>query len=365
MQMEILNSLVTGWMGAGLLAGFLVGLLYLFRPYGNRKSNQCYAVLLLMFGLSLFHNFLAHYGIYADTPDLLFLPLWYTLLFGPLFFYFIKFILYPAYRFRFSDLKHLLVPLAQASFYWIVFLQDTDRKLAIYQHYYLTWFKPLEGGLFILSFFGYLALAYRYLKYRESTLRRRGFSWQKNMVRWHKVHVRVLFLLAGLNTFYILADFISFNFFQINLYNLPGFAYLSDLSFTAVLLWLAGKGAQWAFGRRLARRLAVVPPDPEVRDPAILVQQEKRYLDPDLRPTHLAYALNLSSTELSGAIQHTYQMDFRNWLGDFRIQEMERRMEVPLYQKYHPVSLALVSGFPSAGAYYRKQKNGRKNPKKD
>ena len=339
-----------------IVAGLVVMALYFSRTYGNRKANICYGFLLLTFTLSLANNLL-HQKV---STDFFFLPIWYTFLFGPLFFFYIKFMLYPAYRVRFSDLKHLFLPILQASFYWIVFLQSTERKLEIHEQLYLPWFKTIEGGLYILSFFGYLALSYRYLKYKESTLRISGFPWQRKKIKWQKVYVRVLFLLAGLNTFYILTDFAAYNFLNINLYNIPSFGRLIDLSFSVVLFWLAWKGWQWV---RSKKHLAAVAPElpSEIAGFGLqldlLAITQKRYLDPELSPDLLALATGKTKSEIYQEIKKSGFSDFHLWLGKYRLAEMEKRRTIPLFAKYHAISLALVSGFPSKRQFYRSREN--------
>ncbi|MBR9922379.1 MAG: hypothetical protein GYB31_16195 [Bacteroidetes bacterium] len=343
------------WMTASILIALAVMTLYFCRAYGTRKANYCYGFGLLVFALAQINILLVHKSI----EGLLFLPVWYPLLLGPLFFFYIKFTLYPAYRLRFSDLKHLFLPILQASFYWIVFLADPERKLEIYNQLYLPWFKTIEGGLYILSFFGYLALSYRYLKYKESVLRLHGFSWQRRQIRWMKVHVRVLFLLAGLNTFYILADFVAYNFLKLNLYKLPGFGNLIDLSFSVVVIWVSWKGWEWAKSKRLLKKLSPANSNDLSWDQ--LATKEKRFLDPELSPKLLALATNSESALVKNQIEKENDMPFLQWLATFRLQEMEKRKTNPLYQKYHPLSLALISGFPSEKSYRKAVEQLSKN----
>ena len=343
--LNIPDLIVAGLIALGIFQGLAVSLLFFFRVTGNKKSNRFFAYLLLVFSIALTNSLLLHLGIFHNNPSLQYIPLWYTLIFGPFLFYYVKFLLYPNYELRWSDSKHFLLPLVQGIFYWYVWFQSVDYKLWITEFVVFPFYKTLEGVLFVLSFFSYLALSYRYVKYKEATLKKRGFDWERLKIRWLKRVLRVLFLLAGLNTFYIVADFIAYQFFNLDLFGIKAYAYLTDLSFAAMLYWLAYSGlknefSNWYGTEELSNK--------SITD--LLEQQmtvEKVYRDPDLKLDRLAKTLNIEGYLLEKHLQDHLKMDFQEFIDHSRVQEIKGRMRNPHYRRYTTTSLGYAAGFTS------------------
>ena len=69
-------------------------------------------------------------------------------------------------------------------------------------------YNIIEGGLFIITFFGYLLMAYRYIKYKQGILKRKGgLHWEIKKVDWVRKVLKMLFLLGCLNTTYVVVNF--------------------------------------------------------------------------------------------------------------------------------------------------------------
>lgn len=147
------------------------GLLYHFLPY-SQQSRWCFSGLMFLFALALTRVILIRTGWMEARPTTFFLPIWYTLSFGVLLFYGVKMRLYPSYRMRLTDLKHFFIPILQAIFFWWMAFKKDSYKLGLLENFIPTYYKPLEGGLFIILFFSYLALSFRYVKFKQATLRK-------------------------------------------------------------------------------------------------------------------------------------------------------------------------------------------------
>ena len=83
--------------------------LYFFRKRGNYRSNFFLALFFIAFGMALIRNGLILSG-QIEPDNQLTSALWNIIWFGPLFFYYIKLIIYPHYLLRGSDLKHFVLP---------------------------------------------------------------------------------------------------------------------------------------------------------------------------------------------------------------------------------------------------------------
>ena len=228
-----------------IAAGLLVGRLVLGRG-GSRRSRWFFALAVGLTTLGLVRVLLYHKGIIAAEPKWYFLPVWFSLAFGPAVFYATKFRLFPAYRLRMTDVKHGLFPLIQVLFFvWFLFVSDRA-KADVFQTYVLGRYKFVEALLFLISWFTYLVLAYRYVAYRIAMARR--FQKTAELAqyrRWSRM-IKFLFAVGVINTTFIAADFTAYNFFNANLYDLVGFRFWSDLSYALlpmVLIYFGWRGA--------------------------------------------------------------------------------------------------------------------------
>lgn len=236
--MEIISEGINYFLYLSIPVTLLTGVSCLFLPY-SKQSRLSFALLLLFFGLALIRITLMHIGWMAENPTAYFLPVWYTLFFGVLLFYGVKMRLFPEYRLRFTDAKHFLLPALQALFFWMNFGLEESEKLELLQDFIPTFYKPLEGALFIILYFSYMIMAFRYVKYKQAVLKKREQYQEVEKLDGMRHMIKVLFFLGGINTSYILMDFFSWQFFHINLYTVRGFGSLNDLSFVAMALWLS------------------------------------------------------------------------------------------------------------------------------
>ena len=100
-------------MAAATLVAVVIGGLHFVKHSGDRRANFLYGTLLLAGGLTQLHFLLDFTGYFRRSPDLQYLPIYYSLWLPVLLFCYVKISLYPKYQFRWSDLKHLSLPIGQ------------------------------------------------------------------------------------------------------------------------------------------------------------------------------------------------------------------------------------------------------------
>ena len=109
-------------------AGFAAALLWA-APH-NRRPNRLLALLLLAIGLWALDGFFRVSGIYGQNPRWYFLPIYYSLGFGPLLYFYVRSIVNHAFRFRWQHHGwHFAPVLAQAALYWGLTFQPYPTKL--------------------------------------------------------------------------------------------------------------------------------------------------------------------------------------------------------------------------------------------
>jgi len=235
---QLISEGITYTLYLSVPLALVAGILYHFLPY-SQQSRWCFSGLMFLFSLALTRIILIRIGWLESHPTTFFIPIWYTLSFGVLVFYAVKMRVYPGYRMRKTDLKHFFIPVLQAAFFWWIAFKNDGFKFELLESFIPTYYKPVEGAFFIILFFSYLALAFRYVKFKQATFRKHGREDEAQRLESMRHMIKVLFFLGGINTSYILSDFFAWQFLGMNLYTVKGFASLNDLSFAAMALWLA------------------------------------------------------------------------------------------------------------------------------
>ena len=238
-------------LSCGLAYGLVLGVLFLFKRSGEKRANIFFALLLFAFSLTLLHNVLVITGFYVSFPAWKFIPIYFTLAFPPLFFYYVKLNCYPSYHLRWTDAKHGMLPIGQFLFFMILFLFPVSCKSNIDRNFYNPFYGAFEQFLYLSTFFAYLYFAYRYVIQRRRQIDKRDV-WKYKRTLYLEKLLQILFFLFCIHTFFVLSDFTSYEFLNINLRAVKPFAALGALSFAALLYWLCIYGTQvLIWGRRV------------------------------------------------------------------------------------------------------------------
>ncbi|MEM1218840.1 MAG: helix-turn-helix domain-containing protein, partial [Bacteroidota bacterium] len=198
-------------------------------------------------------------------------------------------------------------------------------------------------------FFSYLALSYRYLKFKEVASKKKGYIWERHKIRWHKQMVRVLFLLAGLNTFYVVTDFVAYNWLGVNMYNVQGYSALGDLSFAAMLAWLCFHA--WSLAMRAPYVRRYRRPIKQWTDLFWAEWKEQKwYLDPDIRPIHLCKRYGIKPDDFK-LILEKQQANFQQLVEAYRLREVKHLLGHRRYRRFTWSSIGFLAGYFSANKF--------------
>jgi hypothetical protein len=232
---EILRWVTAIGMSIAIIFGFTTSMLVFIRKTpAAPSSNYLFAALLVTFALTGTHQLWSYWGISGRHLRLYYLPINYTFAFAPLLFFYVKSRLYPQFELHRNDLKHFILPIAQAALYVSLEFQTAAYKTDFYL------FNPLYGnfGKFIwLTIFGlYLYFAYRYILHeRHKKANRR----QIFITGWLKRMVKILFILYAVHASFLMSNIFWYKMFEIDLNQKALFSSLTELSFSAMLYWLS------------------------------------------------------------------------------------------------------------------------------
>ncbi len=326
------------------IVGGSMGVWYFFRPVGKREANVLLSFFLGILSLSLLHNLLVNIGIFNNNPRWYFIPIQYHLALGPLLFFYVKSRLYRFFHLQKKDFKHFILPTVQAVSYFSVGFSDAMYKEAVWHQSYLPLGKPLEGFLFVVGFSFYIYFSYRFIRFKLNLLtQKKGFAWELDKVKRLKRMVKGLFLLFLISAGYIVGDFIVYQQFGMNLYNIRGYTYIGDISFTLIVLWVsyyAFRNAFFPSRHRLKNSSNIADRLQQ------LFTKEQIFLDDELDTRKLSYYLKISKQQLTDFLQEPLS----HVLHTKRIEEAKNRMQQPKYRNYSVESIGLDVGFATRQA---------------
>lgn len=236
----------------GVLQSLSIGSLFFFKGSGERRANAFYGLLLITIGLTLLHNVFIITDFYESYPRFNFLPIYYTLAFPTLLFYYVKLTLYPTYKFKLSDIKHFILPGGQLLFFLFLFSKSVEARSQVDREFYNPFYGGFEQFLYLLGFFAYMYFAYRYIRRRRKEIKHRKHI---KAIKYLNKLLQILFFLFLVHAFMVTSDFISFEFFRVDLRASKIFAGLGIFSFVAIVYWLSIYGFQVLFwGRKVFRK---------------------------------------------------------------------------------------------------------------
>jgi len=307
---------------------------------GTSKANKSLGFLILTFALSLFNILLLRTKFFGAYEHLYQVPFWFTLSFGPLLFYYVKFTLFPTYIFRGSDLKHLILPIMQFVFVFLVSFQPEREQHQIWENFIRPVYGPIEYSLFLVFFFLYASLSYRYIRYRLAKLRKAGFDWEREKAWSLRNLVKRLSILAAIYSFFAVTDFVAFNFLSRDLYKVEGYVYLGDLTFTAMLLWLI-LSTYW---KELTYLFQKNTQSIDFQTLKSSFEQEKWHRNANLSPLWVALQFKTSISKVKQLIQNHTNETWHPWLENYRIADAKKLLNHP---KVDQDLVTFIAGFHS------------------
>ncbi|MCB0642529.1 MAG: AraC family transcriptional regulator [Phaeodactylibacter sp.] len=352
--MNIPLSLAVLIIGAIIAQGIFASVLLLLRAE-NRQSNRYLAIFMFLLALWLCDTFFKVAHIYDQDPNFYLLPIYYSLAFGPLIYFYSRSITENGFYFRKKHLLHFIPVALQAALY--VFLQTQDYRFR--RNFWFDVHRPytydLEFQLSLLSLLLYLSLSLRFVIRYQHWINNRYSEVARIDLRWLKFVLRLLLVLAF--------------FWGVDALLRAWVLYYPDTTLSAIsiavgLLFLAGGGILQP-GIRESKidpseaTASMQLSETEIPDPTILAQiqgrmeQGKAYLEPKLTLHQFAQLLGLPERLVSFHINQGLGLSFIDFVNRYRVQEVLDRLNDPQFQHLSLLGLALECGFNSKSTFNR------------
>jgi putative ABC transport system permease protein len=321
----------------------------------NRAANQFLSLALGIVVLWIAWILSIDIGLTAYIPRWSWLPLQFSLALGPLIYFYVLKTTRAEYKFRFKDLLHFSPQLLQQSALVLEVRESIRTGAATYDTLIFRQLNPVLQLLTVISVITYLYCSdrliegfYHRLKFNEVSDRYR------HELRWlHR-------LLAGFGLLWLLwIPLAAVNYFDYHSRLNQTDYYPLYLLLAITMIWIGAV----AFLRpevELPMELSpALKPSASagLRQKGIWLKKAmhagRYYRDPELNLSSLAKGLEIHTHELSRIINIALKKNFSDFVNDFRVRDVVRKMQDPAYDHITLLGIAFESGFNSKSTFNR------------
>jgi len=339
---------------ATIFIGLTFALQLWFSKSINRSAKRFLAIALCIVVLWIARILGIGIGLSTYITNWSWLPLQFSLAFGPLIYFYVLKIARPEFKFRPEDLLHfspLLLELATCV------LETAESIRAGSATYDTLIFHRLNSVLQLLAFFSVIIYLYKSHKLIESFYQQQKFTGgdrYRYELRWlHR-------LLIGFGLLWLLwIPFTAVDYFYYT-YKLGAQAYYPlYILLSSMIIWMAARAfLRPEIGLLQATTLTLKPlPPAELKQKSIwlkkVVKENRYYLDSELSLSSLAEKLELTTHELSRILNTVLKKSFNDFINEYRVQEAARKMQDLAYDHITLLGIAFESGFNSQSTFSR------------
>jgi AraC-like DNA-binding protein len=341
--------------------GFFLALVLFTQQRGNRRANRVLALLILLFSLRLVETVGYWTKYLLEFPHFWLTTASFSFLFGPLLYFYARFLTAENLKPGKRELLHLL-PFALYLGWLVSFYRlSGDVKLRMLQKILAVENPTLPWPYFILFLLQishmllYTWLTLRSLKAHSQSVKGNGISLEKISLNWLRR------LTIGFGSF-VLLTLMYVIWLQL------GFPYSRGVD---ALVLIAVAGQIYIIGYMTLRqpeifsgtlalknapkyeKSALTPARAEVFLANLLrvMETEKLFTNSDLKLQDLAQKLEIPAHHLSQIINEKLGQNFFDFLNQYRVQEAKKYLTDPEKQPYTILSIALEVGFNNKASF--------------
>jgi AraC-like DNA-binding protein len=335
------------------VAGIFFAIRLLALRRGDRKANLLLATFTFLFGLELLNNCLRWSGWIAHPWMVHFhlthFPFW--LVYGPLVYMYVRRITTLRWL-RPADILFSLPPLLMVVLLWDFYTLSGPMKMEVMEKGLVGDYIQFPGyGIWIVIPLMFFYAALTYFRFGPS----RSAAWRQN--RW-------VGWFVGSYLGFVTA-FSTYIFLVRNGWMDPSMDYLVDLAIVCFIGLLA------YFGFYHPQRLEARKPREKIYvkyrktglGPALsrdlaeklrrIMQEQKPYLNPDLRLNDLCGELGLSRNNTSQLINEQFNRSFFDFVNEYRVQEAKKRLQRTTSKSVTITGIAFDVGFNTRASFYK------------
>jgi putative ABC transport system permease protein len=320
----------------------------------NRISNRFLALALASVMLWLVWTLGIDIHLSTYFPHWSWLPLQFSLMLGPLIFIYVLKITRPEHKFSSKDLLHLIPLLLQLGVLFFEIRESIKTGAATYDSQV---FQELNPALWLLTAVSVIIYSNQSLVLTEQFYHRQKFNGgdrRRAELKWLRRFLIHFCLLWAIWILYAAVDYLFFH---------SQFAIRGNNPMYLILAFMMIRFAVVAFLNPEARvpeneHLVYKPPlSGELSQKGIWLKKALEsgmyYQDAELSLHSLAESLQIHAHELSRIINESLGKNFSDFINEYRIREVVRKMRDPSYDRMTLVGIAFDSGFNSKSTFNR------------
>jgi AraC-like DNA-binding protein len=343
----------------------VAGILFFFNK-GNRKANRLFGIFILVSGLHFSWPLIMDTNLEGIFLQILWFPYSYILALGPLLFFYTKSLAENGFKIKGRDFIHFL-PVSLELLIQMYFIRESIKSHEpIYNVSGFLMLRIAESAGAAISILVYSGRCLALVKIHEAWLLQNfsnqkniTLSWLLNLIRYLKV-VWVIWLAFEMS-------FLVFWRFQIHLIPVYILIYILLGVIIYSTYWI---GVQGLIKSEVLAENTVSKAEPEesttvyARLSAVelknvaealqhAMQTEKLYLYETLSLRTLASRLQMEPNLVSYILNNTLHKSFYDFVNEYRIEEVKRKIEDPAYGHFKIVEIAYECGFNSKATFNR------------
>ncbi len=321
--MQIPLTIETLLVGAVIAQGLFASALLLFQVQ-NKVANRFLSLLVLTFSLWLCDSFFRVAGIYDQDPQFYFLPIYFSLAFGPLTYFYTRAITEKDFSFQSRQAWHFIPVLVQFLFYLFLRFQEYTYRRWFWFEVHRPYTYDLEFALSLLSLLIYLWFSMLLVRRYQRWITDRYSEISRISLHWMILFMAVL----GLLTLLWLADALLREIL----------AYYPDQPFSAIamgvgiLILAAGGLLQADVKKQGLERSEPESPDRFQVDDEILdkimdeMTSREHFLDDELSLVTFSRALGLPPRQVSIHLNQGLNTSFIDFVNRFRVEKVKEHL---------------------------------------
>jgi len=343
--------------------GLTFALLLWFTPKINRLANRFLALALGAMILYLARIFCIDIRLETYFPHWSWLPLKFSLAIGPLIYFYVLKITLPGHKFRWQEMLHFSPMLLEPGVQLLEVRESLHTGTATYDTLAFNQLNPILQLLAFISVGSYLYASHRLIERFYRRIKFNGGDRYRIELQWlHR-------LLAGFGLLWLL--WIPFKavdyFYYHNQLGIHAYYPLYLLLATAAI-WMAARAYLRPEASVLVAPAASLKPSlpAEMKQMGVWLKKAMQtglyYQDPELSLTSLAEKIELTTHELSRIINIALKKNFNDFINEYRVRDVARKMQDPAYDHITLLGIAYESGFNAQSTFSRifKQMTGKR-----
>jgi AraC-like DNA-binding protein len=368
-------------------AVFAAGLLW-FAPH-NRVPNRFLALLLLAMALWMLDGLWRASGLYGQNAEWYFTPIYYSLAFGPLLYFYVRSLINQPFRLRARHWWHFVPVLVQAALYWWLRFEPYPVRLWFWERVHRPYTYRLEFIGTWLSLIIYLVLSLQLLRRYRRWLPDNFSEMSQLRLQWLRVLLLGLALVSGQwMVEVVLREFFGLYYaYDYSTWLLGGVVLLigvvglrqADMRDVHFALAEAAENVPQSVGApafkelepggglflNLANTTDAVSVAPAVRQSAVVdaavlarirraLEEEKLYLNPTLTLAELSAHTGLAPRLISFTVNNGLGQSFNDLVNGYRVEAVKRRLASPAdVARLTLLGIAFECGFNSKTTFNR------------